>query len=153
MTTIVSEERDLTQVFRETLTLGRMLQDEQQRKQVAVDEPCATGTHLVLVYGVRLTLSFGFGGFNFLHALVCRPDPLRDHFDDGASSFSIIQCLTCKPFRCSVCHDLREHTVKDAGWSATDVQAFVTRRQPFTWVLHPSPDLAYNYGVFAMHTR
>lgn len=114
-----------------------MLRDEQQCKQDTADEPCAICTHLVLVYGVRLILRFSFGGFNLFHALVCRPDPLRDHFDDGASSFSIIQCLTRKPFRCRtvVCHDLGTHTEKEVGWSATDVQAFVTSSAAFSSVL------------------
>ena len=64
--------------------------------------------HLILIYSVRLALRFGFCRFDLLQALAGGPDALCDHFDNSASSFSVIQCLTGKSFsglEILVCHD------------------------------------------------
>lgn len=78
----------------------------------------ATCTYLILVYIFRLALRFGFGDFNFLQALACGPDTLCYYFDDGASSFSVIQSLTGEAFSglgFGVCHGLdNSHTTKHA---------------------------------------
>lgn len=74
--------------------------------------------YLILVYIFRLALRFGFGDFNFLQALACSPNTLRYHCDDGAPSFSVIQCLTGEAFSVfgfGVCHDQdNSHTTDHA---------------------------------------